>query len=936
MDLDRDVADDVESSAPAPAQAPQAVEFQRLNKPPVDKIRKYGVKSSELPLMMILRKLNFGLKTLFGQRFLDQKHNEFLELKQGHITVTEYGREIVLLTKYAREYVSTEEIMCKRFVDGLNKDIKILVKILELKEFIVLVDRACKAVELSKEKRKVDSEARELRKRSMSKPYQSSSKKSRGLYTEPNASIGYSNRDHGKQYSSPKTQATSLSSVGSVRNYRPECQQCGRRHPSECRMNNRACFKSARGRPLRNAGNASGNRSTTKDSTVRSEARALARAYVICAREDASAPDFITGTLSLYDTNVIALIDPGLIHSYVCENLVSMNCRQKAIELKCQKNEIIRIESDELSELPVVISSMSTRKCVRKCCKAYLAYVLDKKVSESKIQSVRVVCEYPNVFPEEIPGLPPIREVEFAIELVPRTSPISIALYRMAPTELKELKPQLKDLTDRVERGNNVFKDDLRFGYYQLRVKDSDVPKITFRTRYKHYEFLVMPFGLTNALVVFMDLMNWIFRLYLDRLVVVFIDNILIYSRDESEHAEHLRIVVQTFKDKQLYAKFSKCEFWLREVGFLGHIVSAEGIQVDPSKFSAVVDWKPPRNVSEVRSFLGLTGYYRRFVKGFSMIATLMTRLLWKEVKFEWSEKCQQSFDELKTLLTEALVLVQPKLGKEFMIYSDASLNGLGCVLMQEGKFIAYASRQLKSHEKNYPMHDLELAAIIFAFKWLELLKDYELVIDYHLAKANIVTDALSRKSLFALRAMNIRLTSSDDCSILAELKAKPIFLQQICEAQNMLMNCNPKECNLSEKKIHGIDLIRETEEKVKEFAIKILRFGHKGKLSPRFIGSYEIIERIGPVAYWLALPLKLEQIHNAFHLSMLRRYRSDPSHVIYPAEIEIQPDMASNEGPIRILAREVRQLRNKSIALVKYFGNVTGLKKLRGNPGKL
>ncbi|KAG8496656.1 hypothetical protein CXB51_007792 [Gossypium anomalum] len=179
-----------------------------------------------------------------------------------------------------------------------------------------------------------------------------------------------------------------------------------------------------------------------------------------------------------------------------------------------------------------------------------------------------------------------------------------------------------------------------------------------------------------------MDLMNRIFRPYLDQFVVVFIDDILIYSRNKFEHAEHLRKVLQILQDKQLYVKFSKCEFWLCEVGFLGHIVSASSIRVDPSKISAILDWKPPRNVSKVCSFLGLAGYYIRFVKGFSMTVTPLTKLLQKDVKFEWSEKCQNSFDQLKTLLTEAPVLVQPESGKEFVIYSDALLISLGFVLM--------------------------------------------------------------------------------------------------------------------------------------------------------------------------------------------------------------------------------------------------------------
>ena len=835
--------------------------------------------------------------------------------------------------------------------------------------------------------------------------------------------------------------------------------------------------------------------------------------------------------------------------------------------------------------------------------------------------------------------------------------------------------PRIDDLFDQLKGATVFSKIDLRSGYYQLRVKESDVPKTAFRTRYGHYEFLVMPFGLTNAPAIFMDLMNRIFRPYLDKFVVVFIDDILIYSRDESEHAEHLRTVLQILREKKLYAKFSKSEFWLREVGFLGHIVSSEGIRVDPSKISAIVDWEPPKNVTEVRSFLGLAGYYRRFVKGFSMIASPMTKLLQKNVKFEWTNKCQQSFEKLKALLTEAPVLVQPESGKEFVIYSDASLNGLGCVLMQEGKVIAYASRQLKPHEKNYPTHDLELAAIVFALKiwrhylygekcriftdhkslkylmsqkdlnlrqrrWLELIKDYELVIDYHPGKANVVADALSRKSLFALRAMGTMLTLSDDGSMLVELRARPLFLQQIresqkndsklqakraqceagvdsdfqigsddclmfrdrvcvprndeliqtilCEAHSGDLSVHPgsvkmyndlkklywwpgmkkdisefvskclicqqvkaehqvpsgllqpitipewkwdsitmdfvtglpltpkkkdaiwvivdrltksahfipiridysldrlaelyvaeivrlhgvpksiisdrdprftsrfwiklqealgtklnfstafhpqtdgqserviqiledmlrccilelkgswekylplvefaynnsyqssirmapyealygRKCRtplywteLGENRIHGVDLVKETEEKVKiirdclkaasdrqksyadlkrkeiEFQVgdkvflkvspwkKILRFGRKGKLSPRFIGPYEVTERVGPVAYRLALPPELEKIHNVFHVSMLRRYRSDPSHIVSPTEIEVRPDMTYEEEPIKILAREVKQLRNKSVALVKVLWQKHGMEEATWEPEEI
>ncbi|KAA3461785.1 DNA/RNA polymerases superfamily protein [Gossypium australe] len=582
------------------------------------------------------------------------------------------------------------------------------------------------------------------------------------------------------------------------------------------------------------------------DTVVRFEVRAPARAYAIRAREEMSSPDVITGTFTLFDTDVIALIDPGPTHSYVCVNLVSsktlpvestkfvirvwnplgkcvlvdkvcknyplmfpdicflanlmllpfnefditmgvdwltlhsaiVNCKRKSIDLRSQIGEMVQIESSELNGLPVVISLMKALNYVKKGCEAYLAYVIDTKVAEKKVESVPVVCEFPDVFPEELLRLPPIREVEFGIDLVPGTTPISIAPYRMALIELKEgfarssfspwgapvlfLKKkdgtmrmcidyrQLNKVTIKNKYPLPLFsKIDLRSGYYQLRVKELDVPKTTFKTRYGHYEFLVMPFGLTNAPAVFMDLMNQIFRLYLYHFVVVFIDDILIYSYEETQHAEHLRIVLQTLCEKQLYAKFSKCEFWLREIGFLGHIVSTAGIRVDPSKISTILEWKPPRNMSEVCSFLGLAGYCRRFMKGFSMIATLLTKLLQKDVKFEWLEKCQQSFKQLKALLTEAPVLIQPESGKEFIVYSDATLNGLGCVLMQKKKVIAYASRQLKSHEKNYPDHDLELAAIILALK---IWHHY-----FFGEKCHIYTDHKSLKYLMTQKELNLR-----------------------------------------------------------------------------------------------------------------------------------------------------------------------------------
>jgi hypothetical protein len=216
-----------------------------------------------------------------------------------------------------------------------------------------------------------------------------------------------------------------------------------------------------------------------------------------------------------------------------------------------------------------------------------------------------------------------------------------------------------------------------------------------------------MPFGLTNAPAFFMNLMNKVFMEELDKFVIVFIDDILIYSKNREDHERHLRIVLGRLRAHQLYAKLSKCEFWSEKIAFLGHILTAEGIEVDPSKVEAVSKWKQPSNVSEVRSFLGMAEYYCRFIKGFSSIARPMTELLKKDNKFVWTPKCEESFQIIKEKLTTTPILTLPDIHQDFVVFCDASRQGLGCVLMQNEKVIAYASRLLKLHEQNYPTHNL-------------------------------------------------------------------------------------------------------------------------------------------------------------------------------------------------------------------------------------
>ncbi|GJR19062.1 putative reverse transcriptase domain-containing protein [Tanacetum coccineum] len=250
---------------------------------------------------------------------------------------------------------------------------------------------------------------------------------------------------------------------------------------------------------------------------------------------------------------------------------------------------------------------------------------------------------------------------------------------------------RIDDLFDQLQGSSVYSKIDLRSGYHQLRVREEDIPKTAFRTRYGHYEFQVMPFGLTNAPAVFMDLMNRVCKPYLDKFVIVFIDDILIYSKNKREHEEHLKLILELLKKEELYAKFSKCEFWIPKVQFLGHVIDSKGIHVDPAKIESIKDWASPKSPTEIRQFLGLAGYYRRFIEGFSKIAKPMTKLTQKKGRrLEPSARCH--------------LILKPQ-----HILNQKELN----------------MRQRR---------------------WLELLSDYDCEIRYHPGKANVVVDALSRK----------------------------------------------------------------------------------------------------------------------------------------------------------------------------------------------
>ncbi|KAJ9545458.1 hypothetical protein OSB04_025165 [Centaurea solstitialis] len=310
--------------------------------------------------------------------------------------------------------------------------------------------------------------------------------------------------------------------------------------------------------------------------------------------------------------------------------------------------------------------------------------------------------------------------------------------------------PRIDDLFDQLQGAAWFLKIDLRSGYHQVKVREEDVQKTAFRTRYGHFEFVVMPFGLTNAPAVFMDLMNRVCRPMLDKSVIVFIDDILIYSKTKEYHVVHLIEVLETLRRERLYAKFSKCDFWLQEVQFLGHLVNREGIKVDPAKIEAVMKWEVPKTPTEIRSFLGLAGYYRRFIQDFSKIAVPLTRLTRKNVKFVWGEEQQKAFELLRGKLCEAPVLTLPEGVDDMTVYCDASYHGLGCVLMQRGKlwrhylygvkctiYTDHKSLRYFLDQQNLNMRQR---------RWLDVVKDYDCEILYHPGKANVVADALSRK----------------------------------------------------------------------------------------------------------------------------------------------------------------------------------------------
>src|SRR3990170_934629 len=643
------------------------------------------------------------------------KQKEIMSLTQGSMTVAEYLNKFNNLARYSPHDVDTEERKIDRFLGGLNHALRCQLCMLDFADFQTLVNKAYIAEREHKlanndHKRKFEP------KKDNKEPY---AQKLRSWQPAPTESKPAWNNNGNNNKFGTQTKALGKQPVAEDGRRNNTCFTCGQsgHYAKQCPTN-------------------AGKQPTD----LRSQVNNLGRRNVhhgcvhhISAEEVCEAPDIVLGMFTVNDIPALILFDSGASHSFISQSfanshnlspsvlekimviqspgsMLRTNIVYRGLEISIHGVQfpatLVAIDSpgldiilgmDWLTPHQVCINCATRTVTLVNPAGQMIQFLASRMITRkglayhttaTDMNLIPVVCEFPDVFPEELPGMPPDRELEFAIEVVPGTAPIYKKYYRMPGPELAELKkqldellqkgyihpsispwgspvlfvkkkdgslrmcvdyrqlnevtiknryplPRIDDLFDQLSGARVFSKIDLRMGYHQLKIRKEDIPKTAFTTRYRLYEFTVMAFGLTNAPAYFMSMMNKVFMDFLDKFMVVFIDDILMYSKDEEEHKQHLRAVLERLRTHRLYAKFSKCEFRLKEVGFLGHILSEQGVAVDPSKVTAVLNWKTPATVIEVRSFLGLAGYYRRFIEGFSKIDKPMTELLKKNQRFD-------------------------------------------------------------------------------------------------------------------------------------------------------------------------------------------------------------------------------------------------------------------------------------------------------------
>ncbi|GJU38708.1 putative reverse transcriptase domain-containing protein [Tanacetum coccineum] len=619
-------------------------------------------------------------------------------------------------------------------------------------------------------------------------------------------------------------------------------------------------------------------------------------------------------------------------------------CGKKEVHIPV-KNEVLVVKGNEGVSRLKVISCIKARKYVERGSQLFLSYVTEKEPSKRRLEDVHVICEFPEVFLDDLPGLPPPRQVKFRIELVPGAAPVARAPYRLATSEMKELSDQLKELPEKgficpssspwgapvlfVKKKDGSFrmcidyrelnkltvknrypllriddlfdqlqgscvysKIDLRSGYHQLRIREEDISITAFRTRYGHYEFQVMPFGLTNAPAVFMDLMNRVCKPYLDKFVIVFIDDILIYSKSKEEHKGHLKII-GLLKKEQLYAKFSKCDFW--------------------------------------------------FIEGFSLISKPLTKLTQKNKKFEWGEEEKEAFKMLKQKLCSAPILSLPEGTEDFVIYCDASIKGFGAVLMQREKRIWFplfgGLRDLimhESHKSKYSIHPGfdKMYQDLKKLYWRPNMKaDIATYVSKCLTCAKVKAE--QQKLSGFLRSLQKALGTDVNMSTSYHLETDGQSERTIQTLKDMLRAC---VIDFGKSWDRHLPLVEFSYNNSYHASIKDAPFealyGRNRQKSYADVRRKPIEVSVGDMVILKVSPWKgvirfgkraakrTSRIHNTFHVSNLKKCLADENLIIPLEEIQLDDKLHFIEEPFEIMDREVKQLKQSRIPIIKVRWN--------------